>query len=108
MKVLLAALGSAGDVHPAIAIGAELGRRGHGVTLVANAWFEPTIRREGLGFVAAGTVDDYRRAVANGARLTPPVRNVDTARTPGGAGQSGTRNSIMRGSGRRAHPRATL
>ena len=65
MKVLLAALGSAGDVHPPIAIGVELRRRGHAVTLVANAWFQATAHRAGLAFVPAGTVDDYRRAVAN-------------------------------------------
>ena len=65
MKILLAAFGSAGDVFPVVGIGAELRRRGHDVAVVANPWFEATIRREDLGFVAMGTTDDYRRAMDN-------------------------------------------
>ena len=63
MKVLLAALGSAGDVFPVLAIGAELRRRGHDVTLLANGWFEPAVRREGIAFVPIGSAEEYRRAV---------------------------------------------
>ena len=79
MKVLLAALGSAGDVHPPIAIGVELRRRGHAVTLVANAWFQATAHRAGLAFVALSAVfsgvadlkrafDDARKRRAAGKR----------------------------------------
>lgn len=63
MKVLLAAFGSAGDVFPVLGIGVELRRRGHDVTLVANAWFEATIRHEGLAFLPMGTIEEYRRAM---------------------------------------------
>lgn len=65
MKILLAALGSAGDVFPVAGIGVELKRRGHDVTLLASPWFEETIRREELAFVPIGTLDDYRRAMEN-------------------------------------------
>ena len=65
MKILLAALGSAGDVLPVLAIGAELRRGGHDVVFVANPWFEARIRSEGLEFVPMGSVEDYRRAVEN-------------------------------------------
>ncbi|HEX6853097.1 MAG TPA: nucleotide disphospho-sugar-binding domain-containing protein [Candidatus Polarisedimenticolaceae bacterium] len=65
MKVLLAALGSAGDVFPVVGIGAELRARGHDVLVVTNPWFEATIRGEGLGFAPMGTADEYRRTSAN-------------------------------------------
>lgn len=65
MKVLLAALGSAGDVFPVVGVGAELRRRGHDVVVVTNPWFEATIRAEALGFVPMGTADDFRRMAAN-------------------------------------------
>lgn len=39
MNILLATLGSAGDVHPIMAIGLALKQRGHNVTLIFNGHF---------------------------------------------------------------------
>lgn len=65
MHVLLVTLGSSGDVHPFVGLGAELRRRGHRATLVTNAHFEPAALREGLAFLPIGTASDYRRTVEN-------------------------------------------
>jgi UDP:flavonoid glycosyltransferase YjiC (YdhE family) len=61
MRILMAALGSAGDVHPFVGIGRELARRGHEVVVYANEVFAETITGAGLGFVAAGDAETYRR-----------------------------------------------
>lgn len=61
MHVLLATLGSYGDVYPFVGIGADLKRRGHQVTLLTNAHFEGLALQQGLDFEALGTEADYRR-----------------------------------------------
>ena len=47
-RVLLATLGSLGDLHPLIALGLELRRRGHSVWFCTSASYRPRI--EALGF----------------------------------------------------------
>ena len=59
MHHLLITIGSHGDTHPFIGIGAKLLERGHRVTLVANGHFEPLIRAAGLEFVELGTAKEY-------------------------------------------------
>ena len=49
MHFLMSALGSAGDVHPFIALGQALQRRGHEVELLASPWFQARIEAAGLG-----------------------------------------------------------
>jgi rhamnosyltransferase subunit B len=51
-RVVLATLGSLGDLHPSLAIGRELVARGHRVTLATHAIYEARARSEGLDFVA--------------------------------------------------------
>jgi len=63
MNILLATIGSAGDVHPMLGIGLALQRRGHAVTLLTNGYFEGLIRRAGLEFVSIGHADDYLATV---------------------------------------------
>ena len=63
MKFLMSALGSAGDVHPFIAIGAALLARGHDVRILAAPPFEDRIRRAGLAFAPLGTADDFERVL---------------------------------------------
>jgi UDP:flavonoid glycosyltransferase YjiC (YdhE family) len=65
MNVLLATIGSGGDVHPYIALGAALQRRGHRATLLSNPYFQERIERAGLGFAPLGTREEYLRAVAH-------------------------------------------
>jgi UDP:flavonoid glycosyltransferase YjiC (YdhE family) len=50
--VLLAALGSLGDLHPALAIAIELRTRGHRVTLVSHEMYRAKVEAEGVGFAA--------------------------------------------------------
>lgn len=63
MRILMIPVGSAGDVHPHVGIGLALQRRGHDVSVLTNAWFEPLLSRVGLPLVPLGTVDDYRRTL---------------------------------------------
>jgi sterol 3beta-glucosyltransferase len=50
MRVLIAALGSRGDVAPFVGLGDRLVGVGHEVTVAAHAEFEPIVRAAGLGF----------------------------------------------------------
>lgn len=54
-------MGSAGDVHPSIAVGKALRARGHSVLFVVNSYFENAVRGAGLGFLSGGTVEEYLR-----------------------------------------------
>ena len=54
-------VGSAGDVHPHVGIGLALKRRGHDVSVLTSAWFEPLFARVGLPLVPIGTAGDYHR-----------------------------------------------
>jgi UDP:flavonoid glycosyltransferase YjiC (YdhE family) len=63
--VLLVPIGSAGDVHPLIGVGRALAARGRKVTIITNGYFEPIVRRAGLGFAELGTVDDYHRTTSD-------------------------------------------
>ena len=63
LSILLATLGSAGDVNPFVAIGRALRDRGHDVTLVTSAYFQEIVAEAGLAFAALGTRDDYNQVV---------------------------------------------
>ncbi len=51
-KIVLATLGSLGDMHPKIAIGLELKQRGHDVTIAGMEFYREKIGMTGLGFAA--------------------------------------------------------
>lgn len=51
-RILILAVGSAGDVYPFIVIGQALRTRGHDVTLVATANFQARVEAAGLRFVS--------------------------------------------------------
>lgn len=51
-KIVLATLGSLGDMHPKIAIGLELKKRGYDVTIAAMEFYREKIAMTGLGFTA--------------------------------------------------------
>jgi rhamnosyltransferase subunit B len=65
LRVLLPTLGSAGDVHPAVALGLALRARNHQVTIMTNPLFQPLIEKQGLGFLAVGTIEDAYAAIAD-------------------------------------------
>src|SRR5215218_1405627 len=73
MRVLLFPIGSAGDVHPFIAIGQRLRDRGHDVTLFTNGQFAETVAKAGVRFVEADPVEDYRE-LQNDPNLWHPIR----------------------------------
>ena len=61
MHCLLTALGSYGDVHPMVGLGAVLRGRGHEVTVVTNPHFESVVVGAGLEFVGVSTAEEYDR-----------------------------------------------
>ena len=63
MKIVIMALGSAGDVFPFIAIGQVLQQRGHTVALLANPHFADAAVQAGLSLVPLGTEDEYLAAL---------------------------------------------
>jgi UDP:flavonoid glycosyltransferase YjiC (YdhE family) len=61
MKVLLTAIGSAGDVNPFVAIGRALRQRGHRAVLLVNPYFRQKVLTAGLDFLPVGSEEDLRR-----------------------------------------------
>ncbi|UWZ84457.1 glycosyltransferase [Occallatibacter riparius] len=76
MDILLPTLGSAGDVHPAIALATALKSRGHNVTVITNEYFSAQIESAGLGFIHLGTLADAERIIAD-PRLYSPTKSFD-------------------------------
>jgi len=73
MHVLLAPIGTLGDVHPFVGLGSTLRKRGHRVTLVADGFFGPLADRAELGFVETASKQEYLDWLENPGRLTPSV-----------------------------------
>jgi rhamnosyltransferase subunit B len=65
LHVLLPTLGSAGDVHPFIALGSALRARGHRATILTNPFFRDSIEAQGLGFLPVGSIADVESAIAD-------------------------------------------
>jgi rhamnosyltransferase subunit B len=65
MNILIATIGSHGDVHPFIGIARVLRKRGHRVTLFAPASFQSLARRQDLDFVGIGSEEEFRRIESN-------------------------------------------
>jgi len=65
MHVLISCIGSAGDVHPFLAIAKALQQRGHAVELLTSPYFRGRIVAAGIPFVPIGTIEDYERGVAD-------------------------------------------
>jgi UDP:flavonoid glycosyltransferase YjiC (YdhE family) len=61
IRILIAALGSHGDVHPFLGLGRTLLARGHEVRFIAPAMYEPLARLVGLQFVPIGTAEQFER-----------------------------------------------
>src|SRR5258708_13196458 len=80
MNVVISSAGSLGDVLPYVAIGAELRRRGHVVTLVANPTFERLATEAAIGFTPVGTLADHQRFLADGDLWEPDRKSLENAR----------------------------
>ena len=72
MKIFLVTAGSAGDIHPFLAIGQALQARGHQAELVTNPAFESLARSLGLDFTGVGTEQQYQETLAH-PKLWHPV-----------------------------------
>ncbi len=49
-QIVLATIGSLGDLHPCLALALELTRRGHRVTIASTPHYRPKVERLGIGF----------------------------------------------------------
>ena len=72
-RILIAALGSYGDVHPFLALGRELQGRGNEVIMIMPAMYESLTRSLGLEFAAAVTIDQFDR-FSSRPELWDPVK----------------------------------
>ena len=70
-KMIVTAIGSAGDVHPLLGVARALAMRGHDVVFCTHPPFEATVRRCGFAFVPVGTASEYEAAMANPALWDP-------------------------------------
>ncbi|MFM0208976.1 glycosyltransferase [Paraburkholderia sediminicola] len=70
-RVIITAIGSAGDVHPLLGIGAALAARGHEIVFCTHPPFAEAATRQGFAFVPIGTAADYEAAMANPALWHP-------------------------------------
>lgn len=77
MRVLVVAIGSAGDVHPFVGVGQALSLRGHDVHVLTNPYFQNVVERAGLHFHALGTVDDFVR-IKDDPNLWHPSKAFET------------------------------
>lgn len=59
MQLLLTALGSYGDVHPMVGLGAAMQARGHQVAVISNPHFRPVIESARLELLPIGTAKEY-------------------------------------------------
>lgn len=59
LRILIVPFGAAGDVHPLVGLGLALRERGHDVTVVTHGWFEPLVRRSGLGYLGYAGAEEF-------------------------------------------------
>ena len=74
MRMLVASIGSAGDVHPFVAVALRLRERGHIVSVATNPYFAPLLQRLGLSLLPVGTAAQFDEATAH-PELWHPVRS---------------------------------
>jgi rhamnosyltransferase subunit B len=63
MKFAIVTLGSAGDLHPFLAIARALVERGHEVHLLTQAPYEGEVSAEGVGFIPVATEEEHERTL---------------------------------------------
>jgi rhamnosyltransferase subunit B len=73
MRYLVVTLGSAGDLHPFVAVARALAAAGHEVEVMSNGPYEEAVRREGLAFSALCSARDHGRT-AEHPDLWHPMR----------------------------------
>jgi len=73
LRILLPTLGSAGDVHPTIALALALQSRGHQTTILTNEFYGEQIRVAGIDFLPLGTIVEAEKIIAD-PRLWHPSK----------------------------------
>ncbi|MCA9953496.1 MAG: glycosyltransferase family 1 protein [Ardenticatenaceae bacterium] len=63
--IVLTAVGSAGDIHPLIALGRGLKQNGHSPVLAVNAHYQPLVIKNGLDFIQLGSAEQYLQITQN-------------------------------------------
>ena len=63
MRFAVVTLGSAGDLHPFLAVARALVERGHEVYLLTQAPYEAAVRAEGVGFMAIASQMEHDRTL---------------------------------------------
>ena len=58
-QFIISAIGSYGDVHPMVGLGAALAHRGHRVKLITNPYFAELVADAGLELVPLGSRENY-------------------------------------------------
>ncbi len=58
-KFLITALGSYGDVHPMVGLGAALQARGHRAAIITNPHFQQLVESMGIEYLPLGTAEEY-------------------------------------------------
>jgi len=76
-RILILAVGSAGDVYPFIVIGQALRARGYEVTLTASANFEERVQRAGLQFISGLAQEELETGIRD-PDLWHPVKGFAT------------------------------
>lgn len=77
MRILLAPLGSHGDVHPFLGLAFALRTRGHDVHIITSESFRGLIEKHGFPFAPVGTEADFEALVHN-PDLWHPRRSLRT------------------------------
>lgn len=72
MRFAVVTLGSAGDLHPFLAIARALAERGHEVHVLTQAPYESEVRAEGVGFMSIATQAEHERTLDH-PRLWHPL-----------------------------------
>ena len=73
-RILLGAFGDPGPAFPMIALGAELARRGHDVTLQTWATWQAQVEAEGITYAPAREHEEFGRPLKPYAAVVPAAR----------------------------------
>lgn len=74
-QFIISAIGSYGDVHPMVGLGAALADRGHRVKLITNPYFADLVCEAGLELLPVGTREHYIELTQH-PDLWHPIRGV--------------------------------
>ena len=74
-RILLASIGTYGDVFPFLSLGKQLLARGHDVTLLTSSFFKTVVEDAGLKIAPVGTAEQYHAHVSN-PHLVHPIRGL--------------------------------